>query len=121
MNFTTGNRKFPTVLRITRHDFLREQREYLKARIGEFNAVEWRDTVNPAVMRELAETVRPDYVEVVLPLPLLEEALRIFKPARVIRSVMQRRVNTDTGESSNTFVKYEEILEVRVNVADFIP
>lgn len=108
--------QLPTLLRITRHDFLKEQKDFLKDKIGPFNLIQYKESVNPVVLKELNVKFSPDYVEVVLPIPLLEKALEIFEDSVIIRTIMQRQV-MDDDETRNTFIGYERIINVKVETA----
>jgi len=105
--------KLPTLLRITRHDFLKEQKDFLRQYIGPFNLIQYKESVNPQVLKELKEKYTPDYVEVVLPLPLLQKALDIFTDSIVIRTIMQRQVMND-DDTKNIFIGYERIIDVNI-------
>jgi len=101
------------LLRLTRHAFLDEQREYLEKRFGVLTLVQHPHSVTKDDMLVLKERYQPDIVEVVLPVYLVNEAIRIFHPAPVVKAVMKREV-LEGGRVSNTFSHYEVLKRVSV-------
>lgn len=107
--------KLTTLLRLTRHKFLPEQKLYLEERFGRLTMIQHADSVSFDDMRRLKEMYDPDLVEVVLPVHLVERAIEIFTPAVVIKSVLKRQVMAG-GKVSREFSHYERYKEVRVEM-----
>lgn len=98
-----------TVLRLTRHPFLPEQQQALQKRLGDFQLVQYGDTLNVAALAELERSYRPDVVEIIGPLTLIPHALLVFKRAVLMRAIMKRDVHTGGGVTRK-FSHYEKII-----------
>lgn len=104
-----------TLLRLTRHAFLEEQRDYLEKRFGVLTVIQHPQSVTAEDMRKLRDKYQPDLVEVVLPFHLIGQALEVFSPVPVIKAVMKRTV-LEGGRIQHSFSHYEQIKSITVDI-----
>lgn len=111
------------VLRITRHPLSEAQREALleAARLllsaEAIEVTEHRETIQDAQEAlRLVEELSAELVEVVLPLALLAQLVPALRErgVPVLRAVMQRELDPETGQVAFTFQGYELIERVEV-------
>ena len=99
-----------TLLRLTRHIFTQEQKDYLEEKYGVLLVINYPQSVNKDTMIALQALYSPDLVEVTLPINLTATAVEVFK-CPVIKAVMHRKVTTG-GNRETTFSHYEHIKKV---------
>lgn len=119
-----------TILRITRHPAEPVQLEPLKKILGgpeghevKLQIIEHNKTVRGVEeVRELVYRYRPDVLEVVLPLHILADVLKVGSGINcpVIRAIMNRALSPDGKGATFTFQRYERIREVEVVVEPFV-
>jgi len=102
------------ILRLTRHEPTKEQCEELVRLFGNgIDVITVSETItDPRRVAELVETYKASVLEVVLPIGLLADVLKVVD-VPVIRAVMNREVK-ENGAVEFTFSHYERILKVEV-------